>query len=119
MVQMLADSGRKDDALRVLDDLEKLKQNFDVAKIHYSRGNLLFWYREYDAALASLSKVTGRANQVEGNTGLNAWLRTGQCFDMKGQRAKALEAYRQAVNAAPDSDAGKEAKRYLSSPFKR
>lgn len=119
MVQMLADSGRKDDALRVLEDLEKLKQNFDVSKIHYSRGNLLFWYREYDAALSSLAKVTGRAIQLEGNTGLNAWLRTGQCFDIKGQRAKALEAYRQAVNAAPDSDAGKEAKRYLSSPFKR
>lgn len=120
LVQMLADAGRKDDALRVLDELEKLKDpRLDVARVHYSRGNLLFWYRDYDGALASLAKVTPRANQIDGNTGMNAWLRTGQCYDMKGQRAKALDAYRQAVNGAPDSDGGKEAKRYLASPYRR
>ena len=53
LVQMLADSGRKDDALKVLDEMEELKRKnpqgynrMDISKIHYARGNLLFWYRE-------------------------------------------------------------------------
>lgn len=126
LVQMFADAGRKDDALKELDELEDLKRKnppgynrMDVAKIHYARGNLLFWYRDYDGALLSLSQVTPRANQIDPNTGMNAWLRTGQCYDMKGQRAKAAQAFKQAVAGAPDSDAGKEARKYLTSPYRR
>ena len=126
LVQMLADSGRKEDALKVLDELEELKRKnppgynrMDVSKIHYARGNLLFWYRDYDAALLSLGKVTPRANQIDPNTAMNAWLRTAQCYDLKGQRAKAAESFRQAVAGAPDSDAGKEARKYLTSPYRR
>ncbi len=126
LVQMLADSGRKDDALKVLDEMEELKRKnpqgynrMDISKIHYARGNLLFWYREYDAALLSLGKVTPRANQIDPNTAMNAWLRTGQCYDMEGRRVRAAEAFRQAVEGAPDSDAGKEARKYLTSPYRR
>ena len=126
LVQMFADAGRKDDALKVLDELEELKRKnlpgysrMDVSKIHYARGNLLFWYRDYDGALLSLNKVTPVANQIDPNTGMNAWLRTGQCYDMKGVRAKAAEAFQQAVAGAPDSDAGKEARKYLTTAYRR
>ena len=126
LVQMFADLGKKDEALVVLETLEDLQrrkvagmQRLALEKIYYMRGNLLFWYREYDSALGMLSKVTPKASQLDVNTGMNAWLRTGQCLDMKGQRAKALDAYRQAIIGSPDSDAAKEAKRYLSSPYRR
>ena len=124
LVQMFADLGRKDDALHVLAQLEELKRSgklksMPVEKIYYSRGSLLFWYREYDEALINLSKAAAHTQDLDLNTIVNAWLRTGQSLDMKGQRAKALEAYRRAIGEAPDSDAGKEARRYLSSPYHR
>ena len=90
-----------------------------MEKIYYARGNLLFWYREYDAAIANLGKATANTKDLDLNTTVNAWLRTGQSLDMQGQHAKALPAYRRAIAEAPDSDAGKEAKKYLSSPYAR
>ena len=126
LVQMFADLGKKDDALAVLETLEDLQkrklagmQRLAIEKIYYMRGNLLFWYREYDIALGQLARVTPKAAQLDVNTGMNAWLRTGQCLDMKGQRSKALEAYRQAIGGSADSDAAKEAKKYLGSPYRR
>ncbi len=123
-VQMFADLGRKDDALRVLGPLEEMKRagklkTMPIEKVYYSRGNLLFWYRDYDEALVNLAKATASTKDLDLNTTVNAWLRTGQCLDMKGQHPKAVNAYRQAIREAPDSDAGKEAKRYLSSPYSR
>jgi tetratricopeptide (TPR) repeat protein len=126
MVQMYGDLGRKDDALQTLATLEELKKantagfkSLPLEKIYYSRGNLLFWYRDLDQALDNLNRVTGNAKELDHNTGMNAWLRTGQIYDMKNERKKAVAAYQQAINGAPDSDAAKEARRYLSSPYRR
>ena len=92
-VQMFADLGRKDDALHVLAQLEELKRagklkSMPVEKIYYSRGSLLFWYREYEEALMNLGKSTANTQDLDLNTIVNAWLRTGQSLDMKGQRGK-------------------------------
>ena len=126
MVQMYADLGNKDDALAVLEQLEQWKRanrpgygRLPVEKIYFSRGNLLFWYRDFDRALDNLQKVTPKARELDLNTGSSAWLRTGQILDLKGQRNQALSAYREAIALAPDSDAGKESRRYLSSPYQR
>jgi tetratricopeptide (TPR) repeat protein len=123
-VQMFADLGRKDDALRVLARLEEIKRagklkTMPIEKVYYSRGNLLFWYRDYDEALVNLAKATANTKDLDLNTTVNAWLRTGQSLDMKKRRAEALTAYRRAIAEAADSDAGKEAKKYLSSPYWR
>ena len=123
-VQMFADLGRKDDGLRALAQLEEMKhagklKTMPVEKIYYSRGNLLFWYREFDEALTNLGKATANTKDLDLNTTVNAWLRTGQSLDMMDQHAKAVTAYRRAIAEAPDSDAGKEAKKYLSSPYRR
>ena len=123
-IQMFADLGRKDDALRVLAQLDEMKRagklkTMPVEKIYYSRGNLLFWYRDYDEALVNLAKATANTGDLDLNTTVNAWLRTGQSLDMKGQRARAVNAYRRAIAEAADSDAGKEAKRYLAGPYWR
>ena len=123
-IQMFADLGRKDDALRVLAQLDEMKRagklkTMPVEKIYYSRGNLLFWYRDYDEALVNLAKATANAGDLDLNTTVNAWLRTGQSLAIKGQRARAVNAYRRAMAEAADSDAGKEAKRYVASPYWR
>jgi tetratricopeptide (TPR) repeat protein len=126
MVQMYADLGKKDEALEVLKELEEQKasgrgnRSLAAAKIYYSRGNLFFWYREYNLAIADLQRVTAPDGWEAGlNTRVNAWLRLGQCYDMLGRRAEAQNAYRQGINGAPDSDAAREARRHLSSPYRR
>jgi tetratricopeptide (TPR) repeat protein len=126
MVQMYADLGKKDEALAILKTMEDLRtagatgyKNLPGGKIYYSRGNLLFWYREYSGALPDLQRVTAAGTEAGLNTLMNAWLRMGQCYDMLGRRQEALRAYRQAIVGAPDSDAAREARRYLSSPYRR
>lgn len=124
LVQMFGDAGNKEGALAVLRKMDELKaagspgyKTLHPAKIHYARGNLLFWYRDYDEALANLGKVTPAASQIDVNTGVNAWLRTGQIYDIQGKRDRALAAYKRAIEFAPDSDGAKEARRYLSSRY--
>lgn len=126
LVQMFGDLGAKDKALAELKEIERLKQDGSAGftalaweKIYFSRGNLLFWYRDYDQAVDDLKKVTAKANDVDLNTGTFAWLRLGQSLDMKGSRDLALDAYRHSIALAPESDAARESKRYLGSPYRR
>lgn len=126
MVQMYADQGKKDEALAVLKTMDDLRnagapgyKNLPIGKISYSRGNLLFWYREYASAIPNLQRVIAAGPESGLNTLMNAWLRLGQCHDMLGHRADALRAYRQAIDGAPDSDAAREARKYLSTPYRR
>jgi tetratricopeptide (TPR) repeat protein len=126
LVQMYGDLGRREEALAVLARMDQLKREgaagyktLPAGKIQYARGNLLFWYRDYAGAIENLTKVTQGGDELDVNTAMNAWMRLGQSYDLLGQRAKALAAYRQAVSAAPESDAGRESKRYLSTPYRR
>jgi tetratricopeptide (TPR) repeat protein len=126
LVQMYADAGNKEHALEVLRVMEQLKARKEpgysrlrAEKIYYSRGNLLFWYRDFDEALENLSLVTSNVKELDLNTATFAWLRTGQIRDLKGQRNQALDAYRQAIALAPDSDAARESQRFLSTPYRR
>jgi tetratricopeptide (TPR) repeat protein len=126
LVQMYGDLGNKDEALAVLGRMDELKRqgapglkSLPSGKIQYARGNLLFWYRDYAGALENLAKVTATAGEVDVNTGMNAWMRMGQTYDVMGKRSQARAAYAEAVKGAPESDAGKESKRYLESPYKR
>ncbi|OYW09759.1 MAG: hypothetical protein B7X34_06060 [Acidobacteriia bacterium 12-62-4] len=126
LVQMYGDLGQKDDALAVLARMDQLKRDgapgfktLPAGKIQYARGNLLFWYRDYSGAIENLSKVTASTANLDVNTAMNGWMRLGQAYDLLGKRSQAVAAYQQAVNAAPESDAGRESKRYLNSPYRR
>ena len=126
MVQMYGDLGRKDEALAVLRHMEELKgkgapgyRELPSEKIHYSKGNILFWYNDLESAVDNLKKATSRAESLGTGTGGLAWMRLGQTYDLKGQRSLAVDAYKQAIQFAPESDAAKEARRYLSSPYRR
>lgn len=125
-VQMYGDAGDKKNALAALDKIEELKRAgssgftaLPLEKIFYYRGNLLFWYRDFDAAVEQLRRVTPKASSLDAHTAVMAWLRLGQTLDMKGQRSEAVSAYRAAINVAPQSDAATESRKYVNSPYRR
>ena len=124
--QMDADLGDSAGALRVLQEIERLRVSgspgyarLPIEKIEFARGVVQFWYNDLDQAESNLKKVTARAQDVDLNTGTFAWLRLGQTYDLKGERALAVNAYRQAVHLAPESDAARFSRQYLSTPYHR
>jgi epoxyqueuosine reductase len=125
-VQMYSDAGDKQSALAVLNEVENLRQagaagyaNLNPEKIRYFRANLLFWYNDLPGALADLRQVTQKAGELDLNTAVLAWLRLGQVEDLQGHRRDAVNAYREAISAAPKSEAAAEAKGYMESPYHR
>jgi len=125
-VQMFSDSGDKDSALRVLNDVEALRRkgapgyaNLAPEKIAYVKANLLFWYNDLDPALANLKQVTQKVDDLDLNTAAMAWLRLGQVYDLRGEHDRAVKAYQEIMKAAPNSDIASEAKGYISNPYRR
>ena len=126
LVQMYGDLGDKTKALEVVSQLDQLKRSGAAGldqlpdeKIRYTRGNLLFWYNDLDAALDDMKAVTVKAETLDLNTGVYAWLRLGQIYDLKGQHEQALAAYRETMRYAPGSEAAREARDYMTSPYRR
>jgi tetratricopeptide (TPR) repeat protein len=124
--QMYADLGDSASSLRALQEIERLKvtgspgySRLPIEKIEFARGVVQFWYNDLDQAESNLKKVTARAQNLDLNTGTTAWLRLGQTYDLKGQRALAVDAYRQVVRLAPESDIAKSSRQYLSMPYHR
>ncbi len=125
-VQMYSDLGDKQSALRVLAEIEKRRRErvpgfatLPAEKVEFARGNLLFWYRDLDSALADLKQVTKKADSLDLNTAVLAWLRVGQIHDLQGRHAEAIEAYRETVKTAPHSPAAEEARGYIKKPYHR
>jgi predicted Zn-dependent protease len=126
LVQMYGDLGEKDKALAVIAKVQELKRDhapgydqLPEEKIRYTRGNLLFWYNDLDIALEDMKFVTARADALDLNTGVYAWLRLGQIYDLQGRRQPAIYAYQKTIRYAPGSDAAHEAQDYIESRYKR
>jgi tetratricopeptide (TPR) repeat protein len=122
--QMYADLGERNKALAPLDKLEKLKRSgapglqiLPEERIQFARGNLLFWHKEFDPAIRELEQATARAEVLDPNSGPSAWLRLGQCYDIKGRRGDAIRCYQRAVAFTPASEPAKEARTYIDSAF--
>lgn len=125
-IEMYSDLGDKQDALRVLAEIENLRRtgspgyaSLPAEKIQYLKANLLFWYGDLDPALTDLKQVTQKADQLDLNTAVMAWLRLGQVYDLQGNHQDAIQAYRETMKTAPKSEAALEAKSYISSPYRR
>lgn len=88
-------------------------------KIQYLKANLLFWYGDLNPALADLKQITQKADTLDLNTAVMAWLRLGQVYDLQGRHKDAVAAYRETMKAAPKSEAALEAKSYISNPYRR
>ena len=123
---MYSMAGDKLHALEAVDQVADLKirhaPGYDRVpweKIHFQRGIIQFWYNDLDQALANLEKVVEASSEVDLNTGAAARLRIGQIYDVRNRRMQAIESYRQASTFAPQADAAQEARRYLSTPFRR
>jgi tetratricopeptide (TPR) repeat protein len=90
-------------------------------KIYYQEGTIQFWYRDLDRSLENMKKVAASTtnDELDLNTGVQAYLRMGQIYDMKHRRAEAIEAYKKAIAYAPEAEAAQESKKYLSTPYRR
>jgi tetratricopeptide (TPR) repeat protein len=88
-------------------------------KIYFQEGTIDFWYNDLDQALDDMKKVTEASADVDLNTGVYAYLRMGQIYDMTHRRPQAVEAYQKAIAYAPEAEAAQESKKYLSTPYRR
>lgn len=88
-------------------------------EIYYQLGTIQFWSNDLDSALANMQKVTAHADDVDLNTGVLAWMRVGQIYDLTGRHNLAVEAYKKAIAYAPDAEAARESRRYISAPYRR
>ena len=87
--------------------------------IDYHLGTIQFWSNDLTDALANMQKVTAHPDDVDLNTGVLAWMRVGQIYDLENRHNLAVEAYRKAMAYAPDADAASESRHYISSPYHR
>ena len=124
--QMYSMANDKEHALEAVREVSELKTRhapgYDrVAweKIYFQEGTIQFWYNELDGALDNMKKVVAAPEDVDLNTGVYAYLRIGQIYDMTHRRQQALEAYKKAIAYAPDAEAAQESKKYLSTPYRR
>jgi tetratricopeptide (TPR) repeat protein len=123
---MYSQAGDKARGLEAVEEVARLKTRhapgYDRVpweKIYFQQGTIEFWYNELDRSLEHMKKVTAAAEDVDLNTGVLAYLRIGQIYDMKNRRAEALEAYRKAIAYAPEAEAAQESKKYLATPYRR
>lgn len=126
LVQMYSDVGNKNAALSVLADVEQRKQSgmagykqLPEEKIAYLRGNLLFWYDDFQDALTNLKLATANAENLDLGTAQLAWFRQAQTLDLLNRHDEAIPAYREAANVSVQSDIGTEAKAYIANPYHR
>jgi tetratricopeptide (TPR) repeat protein len=124
--QMYSQAGDGVRGLQALEEVARLKERhapgFDRVpweKIYYQEGSIQFWYNDLDRSLENMKKVAAAGEEVDLNTGVQAYLRMGQIYDMKQRRAEAVEAYKKAIAYAPQAEAAQESRKYLSTPYRR
>jgi tetratricopeptide (TPR) repeat protein len=126
LAQMYSDLRQPERALAALSRLRSLKQasapgysTLPLERICFAEGTVQFWYNDLDGALENMLRAAAAANNLDLNTGVLAWMRLGQIYDLRGERRRASAAYVHAIGFAPDSDAAKESRLYLDSPYRR
>ena len=124
--QMYSMAGDKQHGIEAVEDVAALKRRhapgYDRVpweKVYFQEGTIEFWYNDLDQALDNLTKVTAAAEDVDLNTGVYAYLRIGQIYDLTHRRERALEAYKKAIAYAPQAEAAQDARRYLATPYHR
>ena len=124
--QMYSQSGDGVRGLQALGEVARLKAGhapgFDRIpweKIYYQEGSIQFWYNDLDHSLENMKKVAAAGEDVDLNTGVQAYLRMGQIYDMEHRRAEAIKAYKKAIAYAPQAEAAQESRKYLDTPYRR
>lgn len=126
LAQMQADLGEREKAIEIMNQVVDLQRSQSPGfarilpeKLAYLRGNLHFWFDEYDLAVSDLTRALNARQELDLNTGLLACLRLGQTYDLLGTRSSAQKAYQSCRLLAPESEIGRECQRYLNRSYKR
>lgn len=126
LAQMFSDAGEGAKATATVREIAALKNKrvpgytgLPWEKIWFQEGTIAFWYNDLPRALENMRRVAAAGEELDLNTGVLAWLRLGQIYDLTGRRAPAVDAYKRAVAFAPQAEAAREARRYLSAPYRR
>jgi tetratricopeptide (TPR) repeat protein len=126
LAQMYSMAGDGTHGLETLAEVARLKTRhapgFDRLpweKIYFHEGSIQFWYNQLDRSLENMKRVTAASEDVDLNTGVQAYLRMGQIYDLKQRRQEAVEAYKKAIAYAPDAEAAQESRKYLDTPYTR
>ena len=124
LARMYADAGNKKQALASLDGIEELRatgsfKTLSPEKVAFDKGNVYFWYGDFDLALDQLKRATSPGGSWNADEAAMAWLRVGQALDLKGSHKDAKSAYQEVVKLAPHSELSKEARDYISFPYRR
>lgn len=124
--QMWADLGDKAKALAAIDSVDALRKaghdgygTLSAEKVAFVRGNLLYWYDDFEEAVKHLRTVVANPQNVDLHAAQTAQLRLGQIHELVGNRINAVSYYQKVVEMAPASEIAKEAKRYISIPYQR
>lgn len=124
--EMYSATGDKEKAIASIETIAAMKQarapgfaDVPWEKIEFHMGTVRFWYGDYDRALENFKKVTAGQSRLDLNTGVLAWMRMGQIYDLTSRRSEAIDAYKHAIHFAPQADAAKESRGYLSTPYRR
>lgn len=124
--QMYSNLGDKAKALAAVGAVAEAKRRrlpgyADVPweKIWFQEGTIQFWYGDLEAALENMRKVISTGRELDLGTGVLAWMRIGQIYDLTNRRPEALNAYKNASGFAPSSEAARESRRYLITPYRR
>jgi tetratricopeptide (TPR) repeat protein len=126
LAQMYSMAGDGAHGLETLEEVARLKTRhapgFDRLpweKIYFQQGSIQFWYNQLDRSLENMMRVTAAPEDVDLNTGVLAYLRMGQIYDMKQRRQEAVAAYQKAIAYAPGAEAAQESRKYLATPYSR
>jgi tetratricopeptide (TPR) repeat protein len=126
LAEMYGDAGDRKKAMDAVEQLDQLRragapgfQRLPEAKVHYTRAGLLMQWNDLDQALGEIKIATANVSTLDAPSAGNAWLRLGQIYDLKGQRQPAIAAYREAMRAAPDSQAAEQAKSHITWRYKK
>lgn len=124
--QMYSAVGDNKNALAVLDRVEAAKRDnapgyvtLPEEKIEYERATIQFWHHDLEPALENFKKATAKPAELDLNTGVLAYMRQGQIYDLTNRHNLAIPEYEAAIKFAPQAEAAKECRRYISSPYKR
>lgn len=115
LAHMYADQGERDKALVQLGTVSGIQPE----KLAYLKGNLLFWFDEYDKAILDLQRAVAAREHLDLNTAIMACLRLGQTFDLLNRRQEAIAAYKLGAGLAPGSELAKECLNYIERKYKR
>ena len=126
LAEIYGDLGDRKKAMAAVEQLDDLRrtgapgfQRLPAAQVHYTRAGLLMQWNDLDQALGEIKNATANASTLDAPSAGKAWLRLGQICDLKGQRQQAIAAYREAMRAAPDSQAAGQAKSHITWRYRK